>query len=66
MNPLSLSIVPEPEAHSGQPRLQLFVSSSDTVAGMPYVTGSPVRELTTYEYADFTAFAGLTIIPAMC
>jgi len=63
MNPLSLSIIPDPDAHSGHRRLQWLVSSKDTVAGIPAINGSPVTELAAQENADFTAFTDLTIIP---
>ena len=66
MNPRSLFISPEPEAHSGHFRLQLFVSSKETVAGIPEITGMPVNELIRNEDPDNRAFAGLTIMPAIC
>ncbi len=65
MNPRSLFIRPEPETHSGHLRLQLFVSSKDTEAGIRELSGMPVNELIRNEDPAARAFAVLTNMPAM-
>jgi hypothetical protein len=65
INPRSLFIRPEPEAHSGHLRLQLFVSSKDTEAGIGEITGIPVNELIRNEDPVTRAFTGLTNMPAI-
>ena len=66
MNPRSLFINPEPEAHSGHFRLQWFVSSKNAAAGIPEITGFRVIELIRNEDPDKRAFAVLTNVPAIC
>ncbi len=66
MNPRVLFISPEPDAHSGHFRLQLFVSSKETAAGIPKITGLRLNELVRYENPDKRAFVALTIVSAIC
>jgi len=66
MNPRSLFINPDPEAHSGHFRLQWFVSSKDAAAGIPEIKGLRDSELISHEDPDKRAFAVLTIVPAIC
>jgi hypothetical protein len=66
MYPRFLFINPDPEAHSGHFRLQLFVSSKETTAGIPEITGLLIIELISQEDPDKTEFAVLTIVPAIC
>jgi len=66
MNPRSLFINPDPEEHSGHFRLQWFVSSKDTAAGIPEITGFRVIELISHEDPDKRAFEVLTIVPVIC
>jgi len=65
INPLSLFIRPEPEAHSGHLRLQLFVSSKDTETGIREISGKPDNELIRNEDPAASAFADLINMPAM-
>ena len=66
MNPLCRFIVPEPDEHSGHRRLQWFVSSKETVTGIPVITGRRVMEAAAYERAMLAAFTGLTNNRVMC
>jgi hypothetical protein len=65
MNPRFLFINPDPEAHSGHFRLQLFVSSKETAAGIPDITALRVIELISQEDPDKRAFEVLTIVPVI-
>jgi len=50
---------PDPEEHSGQFKLQIFVSSAPIARGIPFISGLPVTEPARYEYAARTRFDDL-------
>jgi hypothetical protein len=59
MNPRGRSIIPDPEEHWGQCRLQLFVNSVLIESGIPEISVLPVIELLRYEYPSLRRLTGL-------
>ena len=57
--------MPDPEEHSGQLRLQLFVSSTPIETGIPETDAMPVTELFRYENPESNRLAGLIKVPAI-